>query len=112
MDVLKTIGIFVVAAVGEIGGAYAIWRWRRLDASAWLILAGLAALLAYAVVQTYQPEDRFGRLYAAYAGVFLIGAMIWGWAVDGVRPDRFDVAGALLVMVGAATILWGRDLVG
>ena len=110
MEVLRTVGIFVVAAAGEIGGAYAVWRWRRLDDSAWLILAGLAALLAYAVVQTYQPEDRFGRLYAAYAGVFLVGAMTWGWLIDGARPDRFDLLGALLVIVGAATILWGREL--
>ena len=71
---------------------------------------GIAALLAYAIVQTYQPETRFGRLYAAYAGVFLLGAMIWSWALDGVKPDRFDVMGAALVLAGSATILWGRML--
>ena len=110
MIILKTIGIFIVAALGEVGGAYAVWRWRRLGASAVLVLVGLAALFAYALIQTFQPEERFGRLYAAYAGVFLLGAMLWGWLVDGKSPDRFDVIGGAIVLAGAATVLWGRDV--
>ena len=82
----------------------------RLGASIWLVPIGMAALFAYAVVQTYQPETQFGRLYAAYAGVFLLGAMTWGWALDGLKPDRFDVIGAVVVLVGISTILWGRWL--
>ncbi|MEE9298498.1 MAG: YnfA family protein [Acidimicrobiia bacterium] len=109
--VAKTAAIFLVAALGELGGVYAIWRWRRIGASIWLVPVGLAALLAYAVVQTYQPETSFGRLYAAYAGVFLLGAMLWGWALDGLRPDRFDIIGAILVLAGITIILWGRVLV-
>ena len=81
--VFKTTTIFLVAVVGELAGAYAIWRWRRLGGSAWLIGVGAGALLIYALVQTYQPESSFSRLYAAYAGVFLIGAMTWGWLIDG-----------------------------
>lgn len=106
----KTAAIFLVAVLGELGGVYAVWRWRRFGASIWLVPIGLAALLAYAVVQTYQPETSFGRLYAAYAGVFLLGAMLWSWALDGVRPDRFDTIGAIIVLAGISTILWGRVL--
>ena len=108
--VLRTAAILLAAVLGELGGVYAVWRWRKLGASIWLVPIGLAALLAYAVVQTYQPETRFGRVYAAYAGVFLLGAMAWGWSVEGLKPDRFDVMGAVLVLAGSATILWGRLL--
>jgi small multidrug resistance family-3 protein len=76
------------------------------------VVAGLVALFAYAIVQTYQTEHRYGRLYAAYAGVFLVGAMLWGWLIDGRRPDVFDWAGATVVLVGASIILWGRRLFG
>ena len=107
---LRTAAIFLVAVLAELGGVYAVWRWRRLGEPIWLVPIGLAALFAYAVVQTYQPETGFGRLYAAYAGVFLLGAMTWSWALEGVKPDRFDLLGAALVLLGGATILWGRLL--
>ena len=81
--VLRTAAILLAAVLGELGGVYAVWRWRKLGASIWLVPIGLAALFAYAVVQTYQPETRFGRVYAADAGVFLLGAMAWGWSVEG-----------------------------
>ena len=110
MTTLKTLAIFVAAAVGELGGTYAVWRWLRVGATPLLALVGVAALLAYAVVQTYQPEDRYGRVYAAYAGVFLVGAMLWGWAIDGKTPDRFDVLGGAVVLAGAAIVVWGRRL--
>lgn len=109
---LKTAAIFVAAVLGEVGGAYAIWRWRRFDGSAWLLPVGIGALVAYALVQTFQPEVRFGRLFAAYAGVFLLGAMTWGVLVEGFRPDRFDLVGAGIVLVGVATILGGRQIFG
>ncbi len=110
MTEVRMIAIFVAAALAELGGAFAVWRWRRAGAPAVFVLVGLVALLAYAVVQTFQPEDRFGRVYAAYAGVFLIGAMLWGWLVDGRIPDRFDWLGAAIVLTGVVTILWGRRL--
>ena len=112
MVVAKTLAIFVVAVLAELAGAYAVWKWRRLSGPAWLIGAGIGALFLYALVQTFQPETSFGRLYAAYAGVFLVGAMTWGWLVDGSPPDRADVIGAVIVILGLTVILWGRDLVG
>lgn len=112
MDGLKTFAIFVAAVLGELGGTYAVWRWRRAEGPVLLVLAGALALLAYALVQTFQAEDRYGRLYAAYAAVFLVGAMLWGWLIDGRRPDVFDLTGAIVALVGAAIILWGREVFG
>lgn len=110
--IFKTVAIFLLAVLGELAGTYAIWRWRRLAGPAWLIGAGIGALFLYALVQTYQPETSFGRLYAAYAGVFLVGAMTWGWLVDGVTPDMWDLLGACIVIVGVVVVLFGRNLAG
>lgn len=78
MDLLKTVAIFFAAAIGELGGTYAVWRWRRTGAAAPVALLGVMLLVGYALVQTYQPEARYGRVYAAYAGVFLVGARCSG----------------------------------
>lgn len=110
LTVLKTFGLFFLALLGELGGTYAIWRWLRTDSPPLLALVGIASLFAYAVVQTLQPEDRYGRLFAAYAGVFLVGALLWGWGVDGKQPDRFDWIGAAIALVGVVVVLWGRQL--
>ena len=110
MIVAKTAVIFLVAVIAELGGAYAIWRWRREAGSAWLIGAGIGALFLYALAQTFQPEESFGRLYGAYAGVFLIGAIAWGWLLDGSPPDAADLIGSAVVLVGIAIVLWGRNL--
>ena len=111
MLVVKTGVIFLVAVLGELTGVYAIWRWRREAGPAWLIGAGIGALFLYALVQTYQPETSFGRLYAAYAGVFLLGAMTWGWLIDGHQPDTADFLGAGIVIIGIVVILFGRNLI-
>ena len=105
---MKTLAIFVAAALAELAGTYGVWRWLREGSTPLLALSGIAALFVYAVVQTYQPLDAYGRVYAGYAGVFLVGAMAWGWLVDGRTPDRFDLAGAAIVLAGVATIVWGR----
>jgi small multidrug resistance family-3 protein len=110
MVVLKTAGIFVLAALGELGGTYLIWRWLREGATPLLAFFGAAALFGYAVVQTLQPQNSYGRIYAAYAGVFLIGALLWGWLIDGKAPDRFDLIGAAVVLVGVTIIMWGRQI--
>jgi small multidrug resistance family-3 protein len=110
MDPVKTFGIYVVAALGELGGTYCYWRWLREKGPAWLAVFGLLALLGYAVIQTLQPESRYGRVYAAYAGIFLIGAMLWGWLIDGTAPDRFDLIGAGVALVGVLIVLYGRSV--
>jgi small multidrug resistance family-3 protein len=107
---LKTALFFLAALVGELGGTYAIWRWLRGGATPLLALAGVALLTGYAVTQAFQPEDRYGRLFAAYAGLFLVGALLWGWAIDGSRPDRYDVIGAVIVLAGVVVVLAGRRL--
>lgn len=111
MLIAKTAVIFLLAVIAELGGVYAIWRWRRLSGPAWLIGAGLGALFLYALIQTFQPETSFGRLYAGYAGVFLLGAMTWGWLIDGKQPDTADLLGAAIVFIGIVVILWGRNLI-
>ncbi len=110
MDVFKTFAIYVVAAIGELGGTYCYWRWLKQKGPRALAFLGLLALLGYALVQTLQPESKYGRVYAAYAGVFLVGAMLWGWLIDGTKPDRYDVIGGLIAMVGVVTVLYGRTV--
>jgi small multidrug resistance family-3 protein len=110
MNALRTVAILLAAAAAEIGGTYAIWRWRRESGPAALVALGLGLLLAYALVQTLHVSDRYGRVYAAYAGVFLIGAMAWGWGVDGRAPDRFDVIGGVIALAGVVVILAGRTI--
>lgn len=108
--IARMIAIFVVAAIAELSGTYAVWRWLKAGGPVVLAFVGLAALFAYAAVQTLQPETRYGRVYAAYAGVFLVGAMLWGWLIDRRTPDRFDVIGAATALLGITIVLFGRRL--
>ena len=110
MNVVRTFAIYGVAALGELGGTYCYWRWLREKGPGWLPVLGILALLFYAFIQTYQPASKYGRVYAAYAGVFLVGAMLWGWLIDGNAPDRFDVIGGVIAMVGVIVVLFGRQI--
>lgn len=101
---LKTIILFLVAGLAEIGGAYLIWQWIREGKPAVLALLGLAALFAYGVIQTLQVFS-FGRTFAAYGGVFITLAMLWGWLVDGRSPDRWDWVGVVVCVIGVGIIL-------
>lgn len=106
MTVLRSIVLFVLAAVAEIGGAWLIWQGVREHRGwAWMG-AGIIALGLYGFVATLQPEGHFGRILAAYGGVFVAGSLLWGVAADGFRPDRYDVAGALICLVGVAVIMY------
>lgn len=106
MDVLRSIALFVVAAVAEIGGAWLVWQGVR-EQRGWIwIGAGVMALGAYGFVATLQPDAHFGRILAAYGGVFVVGSLAWGMTFDGFRPDRYDVAGALVCLVGVAVIMY------
>lgn len=106
MDVLKSIGLFVAAALFEIGGAWLVWQGVR-EHRGWVwIGAGVMALGVYGFVATLQPDANFGRILAAYGGVFVAGSLLWGMAVDGFKPDRYDVIGALVCLVGVGVIMY------
>jgi small multidrug resistance family-3 protein len=84
----------------------------REGQGAWLGLVSGAVLFAYGVIPTLQQEPAFGRVCAAYGGIFVILSILWGWLVDGWRPDRFDLLGAAIALVGVAVIMWGRHWFG
>lgn len=106
MLVLRSLGLFALAAVAEIGGAYLVWQGLRADRGwAWVLLGGLG-LTAYGVIATFQPEASFGRIFAAYGGVFIVGSILWGMVFEDFRPDRWDVAGGAVCLVGMAMIMF------
>lgn len=106
MTVLRSLLLFVLAAVAEIGGAWLIWQGVREHRGLWSIGAGIVALGAYGFIATLQPEANFGRILAAYGGVFVAGSLAWGMVADGYRPDRFDVIGATVCLLGVAVIMY------
>jgi small multidrug resistance family-3 protein len=105
-DTLRSMALFVVAAVCEIGGAWLVWQGVREHRGLLFIGAGVAALGAYGFVATLQPDAHFGRILAAYGGVFVAGSLGWGMLVDGFRPDRWDLIGAVLCLAGVAVIMY------
>jgi small multidrug resistance family-3 protein len=106
MTVLRSIALFVLAALAEIGGAWLVWQGVREHRGWTWIGAGMVALGVYGVVATFQPDAHFGRILAAYGGVFIAGSLAWGMALDGYRPDRYDVIGALICLAGVALIMY------
>jgi len=104
-EVLRSAGLFMLAGLAEIGGGYLVWLWWR-GGRAWPVgLLGAVALVLYGIVPTYQPVH-FGRVYAAYGGVFVILSVLWGWAIDRIAPDRYDMIGALICLLGVAVIMY------
>lgn len=98
-------GLFVLAGLCEIGGGYLVWGWMREHKPlSWALVGGLI-LAAYGVVAALQPITEFGRTYAAYGGVFIALALVWGMVIDGFRPDRYDVLGALICVVGVVVMV-------
>jgi small multidrug resistance family-3 protein len=106
MDVPRSIALFGVAAIAEIGGAYMVWLAIREGEAWWLALLGGVALFAYGFVASLQPDPNFGRILAAYGGVFVAGSLAWGIAFDGFRPDRFDLIGAAICLAGVGVIMY------
>lgn len=104
----RSIALFVAAAIAEIGGAYLVWIGLREHKGALFVAAGVVALGLYGVIATFQPDATFGRVLAAYGGVFIVGSLLWGVVFDGFRPDRFDLAGALICLVGVGVIMYAR----
>jgi len=108
INVVKSLFYFFLAGLFEIGGGYLIWLWLRESKPMWLGALGAVALVLYGVIPTLQPAQ-FGRVYAAYGGVFILMAMFWGWKVDGLLPDRYDLIGVSLALLGVLIIMyWPR----
>ncbi len=106
MLVARSVALFVLAALFEIGGAWLVWEGVREHRGVGWIGAGVVALGAYGFVATLQPSNEFGRILAAYGGVFVAGSLAWGAIADGYRPDRYDVTGALICLAGVAVIMY------
>lgn len=106
MTILRMALLFILAAGAEIGGAWLIWQAVREGRPWWWAGLGIMALGAYGFVATLQPDPNFGRILAAYGGIFVAGSLAWGVLVDGFRPDRWDVIGSAVCMVGVALIMF------
>ncbi|KJS11825.1 MAG: hypothetical protein VR67_11565 [Peptococcaceae bacterium BRH_c8a] len=103
---LRSVILFFLAGLAEIAGGYSIWIWLREDAALlWGVLGGVI-LIIYGVIPTLQNFPDFGRIYAAYGGVFIIMSILWGWWIAGITPDIFDWLGTIIALVGTAIIIW------
>lgn len=102
---IQSLFLFALAGVCEIGGGYLVWLWLREGKSIWLAVVGIAMLGLYGVVPTLQPVN-FGRAYAAYGGIFIMLSLLWGWVVDRVVPDKFDLLGGWIALLGVLIIMY------
>lgn len=107
MDTIRSLFFFVISGLCELGGGYLIWIWVREGKSIWLAVSGAILLAAYGFVTTLQPAN-FGRVYAAYGGVFVILSIFWGWKIDGFTPDRSDWIGGGIMVSGAVIMMYAR----
>ncbi len=106
MDTVKSVLLFVAAAIAEIGGAWLVWQGLREHRGLLFVGAGVIALGLYGLIATFQPSPHFGRVLAAYGGVFVAGSLAWGMVFDGFRPDRYDLIGAAICLAGVAVIMY------
>jgi small multidrug resistance family-3 protein len=104
---MLTIPIYVAAALAEIAGCFAFWAWFRLGRSMLWLLPGMASLAVFGWLLALVPVEQAGRAYAVYGGIYIAASLGWLWAVEGLRPDRWDLIGAATCLTGAAIILWG-----
>ncbi len=108
LTIAKSITYFLIAGLFEIGGGYLVWLWIREGKPITYAVAGAIILIAYGIVPTLQPAN-FGRVYAAYGGVFIVLSLLWGWGIDGIKPDRFDLIGGCIALAGVTVIMyWPR----
>ncbi len=105
LAIFKSISIFILAGLCEIGGGYLVWLTLREEKPWWVGVLGGIILIGYGVVASWQPAN-FGRVYAAYGGVFIVMAIIWGWKVDGIVPDRYDLIGGAIALIGMLIIMY------
>ena len=106
MGIVRSAVLFVLAAIAEIGGAWLVWQGVREHKGLLWMGAGVLALGVYGFVATLQPDAHFGRILAAYGGVFVAGSLVWAVLLDGFRPDRWDIIGALICLVGVGVIMY------
>lgn len=104
---LRAICLFIVAGVAEIGGGYLIWQWLRNGKPLWIGLIGAVVMVVYGIIATRQ-EFSFGKTYAAYGGIFIVMAVLWGWLIDRRFPDVREWTGALICLVGVTVMLIKR----
>ncbi len=105
ISIIRSLLYFIVAGTCEIGGGYLVWLWLKEGKSPVLGLIGGLFLFLYGIAATLQPGN-FGRVYAAYGGIFIALSVIWGWQIDGIQPDRFDCYGSLIVLIGVLVIMY------
>lgn len=98
--------LFIVAGLAEIGGGYLIWLWLRESKPAYLGILGGLSLALYGVIATFQSFPTFGRVYAAYGGVFIVLSVLWGWGIDKKTPDLYDWVGASICLIGVSVMLF------
>lgn len=99
--------IYAAAALAEIGGCFAFWAWLRLGKPMWLVVPGVASLILFAYLLTLVPVEAAGRAYAAYGGIYIVASIMWLTSIENVRPDRWDIIGASVCMIGTGIILFG-----
>ena len=104
---MKTALVYVGAAIAEIAGCFAFWAWLRLGKPAWWLVPGVLSLVAFAYLLTLVETDAAGRAYAAYGGIYIVASLFWLWTIEGIHPDRWDVTGSVICLVGAVVILLG-----
>jgi len=105
MNIIKSLSIFVLAGLCEIGGGYLIWLWLKENKPVGYGITGAIILIMYGIVATWQTAN-FGRVYATYGGIFIIMALLWGWKIDGFKPDKYDIIGAIIALAGACIIIY------
>lgn len=104
---MTSLSLFAIAAVAEIAGCFAFWAWLRLNQSPLWLIPGVLSLLVFAWLLTRVEADFAGRAYAAYGGIYIAASLLWLWLAEGQRPDRWDLAGASICVLGALVVLFG-----
>jgi len=105
VNIILSLALFFVAALFEVGGGYLVWQWLREKKGLFLGLLGGLTLFIYGIIQTFQPAN-FGRVYAAYGGIFIVSSIIWGAVIDKKTPDRYEIIGALITLIGVFVIFY------
>lgn len=104
-EIITSLGLFFFASLLEIGGGYLVWKWLRVHKGKIFGLIGALILFSYGIVPTFQPAN-FGRVYAAYGGIFIISSILWGYWVDKKKPDRFEIIGSSIVLIGVVVMFY------